>query len=157
MGAEAKLPPRRAVVDTQLDGHEWCIIHRDAALLHRSDEEVFFALPLENGSKQFDQRGPADRSALVEPRTVGRDPHVDVAAKGRIPQVDRRRPLAGRGFHSARNAFEPVLATLPFLRHGWLYCRRMRGTVDGRAAGRSRKYVSAESRYSAKTIAITAK
>ena len=51
-----------------------------------------------------------------------RDPHLDLAAVGWIPQMDRRRPFVGGRFRCPRKAFEPGPAGLPFLCHGWLYC-----------------------------------
>src|SRR6266849_2735913 len=119
IGAEAKLPPRPAIVDLQLNGHKRRIFYQDAAFFYWSDEEIFFALALQYGSEQSDQGGSADRSSLVEPSTVGRNSHVNLAAIGRIPEVDRGRSFAGRGFRRTRKNFEPVLAALPFLRHGW--------------------------------------
>ncbi len=118
IGAEAKLPPPQVLLDLQLNRHKRRIFYQDAAFFYRSDEEIFFALTLEYGSEQFDQGGSADRSSLVEPGTVGRNPHVNLAAISGIPEVDRGRSLAGRGFYRPCKNFEPVLATLPCVRHG---------------------------------------
>src|SRR5215470_16919185 len=84
IGAEAKLP-RPPIFDLQLNRHKRRIFYQNAAFFYWSDEEILFTLSFEYGSEQFDQGGPADRSSLVEPSTVGRNPHVDLAAIGRIP------------------------------------------------------------------------
>ena len=59
----------------------------------RRDQEILVALALEHGGEQLDQRRPADRRLEVVPGAVGGDPHVEIAAKRRVPQVHRRRAL----------------------------------------------------------------
>src|SRR6266566_5794747 len=105
IGAEAKLPPCLAIFDLQLNGRKRRIFYHDAAFFYRSDKEISFTLPLEYRSEQFDQGGSADRSSLVEPGTVGRNPHVDLAAGGRIPEVDRGRSFARCGFRRTGKNF----------------------------------------------------
>src|SRR5260370_35086978 len=102
----------------QHNRHKRRIFYQDAAFFYRSDEEIFFALTLEYGSEQFDQGGSADRSSLVEPGTVGRNPHVNLAAINGIPEVDRGQSFAGSGFYLYRKYFTTGLASLPCVRPG---------------------------------------
>src|SRR5262245_14396826 len=91
VGAEVEDVARRPIRNLEFDREERRVVHRDAALLDRRDQKIPVAFTLEYGSKQLDQRGPADWRLHVEPGAVGRDPHVEIAAKRRIPQVYRRR------------------------------------------------------------------
>src|SRR5262249_28330550 len=90
----------------------------------RGDQEVLVPFPLQHRCKQFYECRPADRSLEIEPGPVGRDPHVEIAAERRIPQVYGRQPflrrLALRRFaYGAGNGVEPSRWRLPFLRHGF--------------------------------------
>src|SRR5438132_14247174 len=98
VGAEAQesatqLCPNASRLDRKLDREEGRLVDRDAALFHRRYKKITVALALEHGGEQLDQGGPADRSLLVEPGTIGRKAHVDRASLGRIPQVYRGWPL----------------------------------------------------------------
>src|SRR5262245_21867048 len=64
---------------------------RDAAFLNRCDQEVLAALALKHGCEHFYESAPADWRLQIEPRPIGRDPHVEIAAKWRIPQMHRGR------------------------------------------------------------------
>lgn len=65
---------------SELDGHEWHIIHIDQALFHGRYEPISaVALASENRGKQLDQRHPVDWRALVEPSAVAGDPHLKMA------------------------------------------------------------------------------
>jgi hypothetical protein len=116
IGAEVKLPAMPARLDLELDRQERRVVDHDPAFLDRRDQEVLVAFPLEHRGEQLDQRQPSDRRLQVEPGAVGGDAHVEIAAEGRIPQVHRRRALAGRLPDCARDGVQP--ARLPFLRHG---------------------------------------
>src|SRR5437764_2416686 len=84
IGAKMQEAAAGFVLDVELDREKRCVIDGDAAFLHRRDQKVLVALALEYGSEQPDQCGPSDRGLLVEPGAVRRDPHVDVAAVGRV-------------------------------------------------------------------------
>ena len=43
----------------------------------------------ENRGKKLEQGFPANGRIHVKPRAIGGNPHIEVAAKGRIPQVNR--------------------------------------------------------------------
>ena len=106
-----------ARLDLELDRQERRVVDHDAAFLDRRDQEVLVPFPLEHRGEQLDQRRPADRRLQVEPGAVGGDAHVEIAAEWRIPQMDRRRALAGRRPDCARDGLQPA-RRLPFLRHG---------------------------------------
>ena len=107
IGAEVEHPAGRLFLDIKLDREERRILDLDAALLNGRDQEILFALALEHRGEQLDQRRPADRRLEIEPGAVGGDAHVEIAAKRRIPALDRRRPLGG-GAPSA-----PVITSRP--------------------------------------------
>src|SRR5690606_20643687 len=72
------------------------ILDADADLLHGRDEIGLAVLVLaQHGRKELHQWHPADRRAEVEPGAVAPDLHVEIAAEGRIPALDRRKPLSG--------------------------------------------------------------
>jgi hypothetical protein len=103
-------------VNPQFDADERRVFDDDPDLLHRRNQEVIFALPLEHGGEQADQCRPSDRSFQIVPGAVAGDPHVDIAAKWWIPEVNRRRALA-RGLAGRRNDGVKSLFGLPFVRH----------------------------------------
>ena len=110
IGAEVEHPARRLILrHCKLDGQERRVVDLDAALLHRRDQKVFVALALEHRGEQLHQRRPADRRLQVEPGAVGGDAHVEIAAKRRVPPLDRRRPLA----FGCRWPSAPVIASKP--------------------------------------------
>ena len=112
IGAEIENRPARILLDLQLDGEERRVFDDDADLLHRGDQEILVALALEHRGEQLDQSRPPNRRLLIEPGAVGGDPHVDIAAKRRIPQMDRRRPFAfARG--AALSQSPPARPALP--------------------------------------------
>src|SRR5271155_6054708 len=78
-------------LDLELDGKERSILDGNAALLDRRNQKIFLAFALEHGSEQLDERVPPDRSFEIVPGAVRRDAHVEVAAKRRVPKLDRRR------------------------------------------------------------------
>ena len=65
-------------------------------------EHVALRVLAQDRGEQLDQRRPADRRAVVEPGAVGGDAHVDLAAKGRVPALDRRQPLPARAVAERR-------------------------------------------------------
>jgi hypothetical protein len=69
----------------------------NAALLDRSNEKVLVSFALEHRSKKLNQGRAANRGFRVEPRAISGDPHIEIAAKGRVPALDRRRSFAGAG------------------------------------------------------------
>ena len=89
--------------DAHLDGEERRVVDLDADALDRRHQHVAFAVLAQDRGEELHERQAADRRAQVEPRSVGGDAHVDVAAVGRIPQVHRRGAALGeaRGFAEA--------------------------------------------------------
>ena len=77
----------------QLDRDERRVLDLDVELLDRRDQdEAAVGLAAQDGREQAHHRRPADRAALVKPGAVARDPHLAVAAMGRVPALDRRQP-----------------------------------------------------------------
>jgi len=81
----------------EIDGDKGRIIDGDADLLDRGDQKILAPLALEDGREQPYQCRAAYGRALIEPCAVARDPHVQITAKGRVPQMHRRQPLARAG------------------------------------------------------------
>src|ERR1035437_4982390 len=94
------------VLNLKLDGEEWDFYDDYPDLFDRGDQEIFVALALEHRGEQLDHGGASDRGLLVEPGTVGGDPHVDIAAKRRIPQLHRRRRPAAVAGQRCRDPFQ---------------------------------------------------
>src|SRR6266852_194798 len=117
IGAKAQRSTLPAALDRELDREKRRVLDDEAAFLDRRHQKILVVLPFEDGGEQLHQRRPPDRGPEIEPGAVGGDAHVEIAAERRIPQVDRRRPLAG-GF--ARGAREGVQTgpCLGVLRHG---------------------------------------
>src|SRR5262249_60660551 len=97
VGAELKHPPFWTGGRRHFHSKERRIVHDDPDFLHWSDQEVFVAFPFEHRGEQLHQRQPADRRFLIEPRTVGGDPHLEVSAKWLIPARAWRQPPALAG------------------------------------------------------------
>ena len=73
--------------------------------------------------KQPDQSWPADRRAHIIPSAVGCDSHIEIAAKGWIPQMHRRQAFSGRAgirsvFRRGCEALKVLNRFPPLLRHG---------------------------------------
>ena len=99
------------------DGGEGRVIHPDSHLLNRGHEIVFPVVIMpQHGGKQLYERFPPDGGIQIEPGAVLGDPHVDIAAKGRIPQVNRGRPLAGPGLGEPLQGVCCVLAAAVHIR-----------------------------------------
>ena len=86
----------------EIDGYKRRIIDSDTDLFDRSDEEIVVAVFPQNRREQADQFETPDRRSEVKPRPVTGDAHVQITAKGRIPQVYRRQsalsgPFCGTG------------------------------------------------------------
>ena len=77
-------------VGLEVNRHERGVIDRDSNLLDRRDQHVAVAVLAEDGGKQPDKFEPANRCAEIEPRAVPRNPDVEIAEIGRIPEVNRR-------------------------------------------------------------------
>src|SRR5260221_10943297 len=74
-----------------LDRAEGGGFNLDVELLDRSDEHMAsIQLAPEDGRKQADHRGAADRASVVIPGAVARDAHARISAMLGIPAVDRR-------------------------------------------------------------------
>ena len=100
---------------------EWRIFDDDADFLDRGNQKILIALALEHRGEQTHQGGTPDRCLLIEPGAVGGDPHVDIAAKRRIPQVDGGQSLTVRLWQHGGYTIEPAAARfLPCLRHCFL-------------------------------------
>src|SRR5262249_1859814 len=115
VSAKMKRLARSGCLEPQLDRHEWHVIDRDSALFDRSHKEVAVTFALKYGREQFDQGGPPDWGLEIVPSSVGGDPHVEVAAERRIPQVHRRKTACR--FCGTRKRVERY-RRMPFLRHG---------------------------------------
>ena len=77
------------LVPRDIDRDEGRVVDGDADLFDRGDEVMPVALALEDRGKKLDHPLATDRRALVEPRAVARDPHVEITAERRIPQMHR--------------------------------------------------------------------
>ncbi len=120
IGAEGQHLLAFTLRHAHLDGDEGRVDDADADFFHRSYE---IGLPVvvlaQNSRKQPHQRRPADRRAHVEPGAVGADFHVDIAAEGRIPPLDRRQALVFcRQFRAAAreiSAASPAASACPLI------------------------------------------
>ena len=101
IGAKGDLAPFAFALHSHLDGEEGRILDRDPDPLDGRDEHVALGILAQNRRKQLHEGGPVDRRSHVMPRAVGGDAHVDFAAIGRVPALDRRRPFA-RGIGAER-------------------------------------------------------
>jgi hypothetical protein len=95
--AERELPPGTRALDRHLDGEERRVLDRDADALDRRHEHESLRILAQHRGEELYERRPADRRAVVEPGAVGGDAHVDLAAIGRLPALDRGRPLSAAG------------------------------------------------------------
>ncbi len=86
IGAKAQaLVPARAL-DRKRDRNERGVLDLDAPFLDRSDQPVgSVVVAAQDRGEQLDQRFAADGRAVIEPSAVARDPHVEIAAKRRLP------------------------------------------------------------------------
>ena len=84
-----------AAIGVEVDGQKRGVVDNDSDFLDRGYEEIGIALALKDRGEEFHQGRPTDRRAEVVPGAVPRDADVDVAAKGRVPKMDR-----GRAFQS---------------------------------------------------------
>ena len=78
----------------EIHRNKWSIFHLDADFFHRRDKEIRIPLAPNDAGEQPDQFDPANRRAQIKPCAVAGDPHVDIAAKRRVPQMHRRRAFA---------------------------------------------------------------
>ncbi len=82
IGAEADRPSVPLSLDEHLDRGERGVLDRNPALLERRLEPVVpGGVAAKYAREQLDQRFAAYRRAVIEPRPVARDPHVDIAAE----------------------------------------------------------------------------
>ncbi len=79
-----------AALRLEVDRHEGCIVDGYSDLLDRSHQEVLVFVLSENRREQANKLVPTDGRAEVEPRAIPCDPYVEIAAKRRVPQMDRR-------------------------------------------------------------------
>ena len=77
-------------LDPHFDRQERHVVDSDANFFDRRNEDVPIAVLAQNRREKLDERRPADRRTAIEPCSVSRDAHVDIAAVGRIPEVHRR-------------------------------------------------------------------
>src|SRR5512144_12029 len=113
VGAELKNLSGIASDGFHFDSKKGRILNNDPDLFDRRHQKMLVAFPLEHRCKQFDQSRPPDRRFLVKPGAVSRDPHVDIAAKWRIPKLHGRVPLV-LAWQPCRDRFQ---SALPCLRH----------------------------------------
>ncbi len=76
----------------EINGHEWRVIDGDPHFLDGCDQHIAIPVLPENCRKQPHELRSSDWRAKIEPRAVPCNPHVEIAAIGRIPEVDRRQP-----------------------------------------------------------------
>ncbi len=74
----------------EVHGDKWRVIYCDTDLLNRRDQKVILALFLDDPREQLHQPRPPDGRALIEPRPVPRDPHVQITAERRVPKMHWR-------------------------------------------------------------------
>jgi hypothetical protein len=96
IGAEDQPPAVLFGLGRHLDGDERRIVDPDPDPFDRGHQHVTLGVLTQDRGEQLDQRRPADRRSAIEPRPVSGDAHVDFAAIGRIPKVNRRRAAAVR-------------------------------------------------------------
>src|SRR6478752_2367905 len=113
VGAELKDPSMVTGRRLHFHGKKGHIVDNNPNLLHGSNQEILLAFPFEHRGEQLDQGQPPDRRLLIEPCSIGRDPHVDVTAEGWIPEVDGWRTPVFAG-QRCRQCFQTAL---PCLRH----------------------------------------
>ena len=89
------IPVRSRYVE--IHGQKRGIVDGDADLFNRGDKKVIVPLTLQDRREEPHKRRAADGGAKVEPGAVAGDAHVDLAAKGRVPQVNRRRAFLRGG------------------------------------------------------------
>lgn len=87
----------------EINGDKWGIVDADAHLLDRRHKVIRVAFLLQDGRKQANQLGPANRGAKIKPGAIARDPNVEVPAKGRIPKMNRRQTARTCGTHRGRD------------------------------------------------------
>src|SRR5262249_47539120 len=104
-------------IDPELDCDERRVFDDDSTLLHWGDQKIFVALAFEDRREQLDQSRPADRRFEIEPSAVSADAHVEIAAIGRIPEVNRRQATAIGVAGRAGNDFQTGSGLLNLLRH----------------------------------------
>src|ERR1700730_14523891 len=75
-------------------GQKRCVLDFYADPLDRRDKNVAIGVLAQDRREKPHEGGAADRRAAIKPRPVAGDPHVDIAAKRRIPLLHRgERPL----------------------------------------------------------------
>ena len=93
MGFKGELLVLASACDMEIDGDKGRILNRDAHFFNGCNQKEFIILALENGLEKFYHPGPPDGRALVKPSAILRYAHVNIAAKGWVPQMHRRRPF----------------------------------------------------------------
>src|SRR5271157_561180 len=100
---QLRLRPR----DRHFNSQESRVLDLYANFLDGRDENIAVGVLAQNGREEPHEGWPADRRAAVKPGPVAGNPHVDVAAKRRIPLLHRRQ--------SRGKAFGIALCTAPCL------------------------------------------
>ena len=121
IGAESEFTVRALTVLFHFNGKKRRVIDTDADLLNRRHQKILVRLALEDRGKQLHQRRAADRRAEIEPRAVAGNPHIEIAAERRIPEVDRRQAFRRSPLRGLRQAVEALgrirFLFLPLVRH----------------------------------------
>ena len=73
----------------EIYSHERRVFDGDPDFLDWRDQKILPVLKLQNRRKQLHQFKPADWRAHVKPCAIAFDLHVQIATKGRIPQMNR--------------------------------------------------------------------
>ena len=105
MGGERQHLIKTGPVSVEIRGHERGVFDCDSHLFDRCHEEILVLVLAENRREKLNQFEASNRCAKVEPRTITCDPHVQIPAKRRVPQVDRWQSFAFGGANRGGNAF----------------------------------------------------
>jgi hypothetical protein len=111
IGAEGDAAFLALAFDRHLDRQEGRVLDLDADPLDRGDQDVAVRVLAQHRGEELHQRRPSDRRVVVEPGSVACDSQRDLAAIGRVPALDGRRPLAASAEPSAalrRSSGSPV-------------------------------------------------
>ncbi len=83
---------------------EWCVIDLDAHLFHWCYKHISFTILAQDRREQLHQFKTANGRSEVVPGAVARDAHIEVAAIGRVPLMDRGQAFAGCSARRGRQA-----------------------------------------------------
>jgi hypothetical protein len=85
IGQKSQHLVRSSMRDNHFHRRERSVLDLYADFLDGRNKNIAVRLLAQNRRKKSHQGGPVNRRAVIKPRPVARDPHVDIAAKRRIP------------------------------------------------------------------------